>query len=89
MDEKEKTLKYLAGMGIDVNCEQKRSKILYFSEARLTDEEICRVMLAGDKNDALQVLNGVRRRLLDDVHTAQAKLRRLDCCINCFKNRSV
>lgn len=46
-------------------------------------------MLAGDKNDALQVLNGVRRRLLDDVHTAQTKLRRLDCCINCFKNRSV
>lgn len=85
MDEKEKTLKYLAGMGIDTSCEQTRGKILYLSGAGLSDEEICRVLLAGNEENALQVLGNVRRRLLGDVHAAQAKLRKLDCCIAAMK----
>lgn len=84
--DKEKTLKYLADMGIVAGCEQARSKIFYFAEAGLTDEEICRVLLAGE-NEAEQVLSAVRRRLLQDVHNAQAKLRKLDACLACIKGR--
>lgn len=84
MDERQKTLKYLADAGIDVSCEQKRSKILYFSAAGLMDEEICRVLQVRE-DEAIEVLKCVRRRLLQNVHEAQSQLRKLDCCISCIK----
>ena len=48
------------------------------NSAGLSDQEIQTVLAAGDNQQQIRLLRASRGRLLEDVHTAQERLDRLD-----------
>ena len=52
-----------------------------FTGTGLKEDEISKVMVAGDRDARIRALRTCRLRVLDEVHKKQQELDRLDFCI--------